>query len=222
MADTSPAPTWAERKRTELRQEIIDAAFDAFAERGYHGTGIADIAQRLGIGHGTFYRYFANKRDILDHVITDLIQRILTALAAENAPEAATTLAEYRAQVQRIAEALTGIFAADPRIPRVLLFEATGIDRELTERIYGLFDTFATLTAAYFDNGVRRGYLRADLDAEYSARAVNGMLLAAVIHGLRHPGEDTHKRFAQAVINLMYDGIAAPDARPAPADGEVG
>lgn len=207
MTDTTHTLTRTERKREELRREIIDAAFDIFAERGYHNTGIADIAQHLGIGHGTFYRYFDNKRDILDHVITDLINRMLAALAAENAPDAATTLDEYRKQVHAIAEALTRVFAEDPRIPRLILLEATSIDAELTERIFRLFDTFAQLTASYFDNGVQRGYLRADLDTDYSARAVNGMIMAGVLHGLRHPGEATHHRMAQAIAHLMLDGI---------------
>ena len=66
--------TRAERKKQELRREIVEAAFECFTERGYHATGIADIAARLGIGHGTFYRYYENKRDIVDHVITDLIE----------------------------------------------------------------------------------------------------------------------------------------------------
>ena len=39
-------------------------------------TAIADIAKRLGIGHGTFYRHFANKRDILEHVIDDVTKKI--------------------------------------------------------------------------------------------------------------------------------------------------
>lgn len=210
MTDTAGTLTRAERKRAELRREIMDAAFDIFAERGYHNTGIADIAQRLGIGHGTFYRYFDNKRDILDNVITDLIERLLGALAAENAPDAATTLDEYRAQVQTVATALTGVFAEDPRIPRLILLEATSIDPELTERIFGLFDTFADVTAAYFENGVTRGYLRPDLDVEYTARAVNGMILAGVLQGIRHPGASTHRRMADAIARLMLDGIAAP------------
>ncbi|WP_241199177.1 helix-turn-helix domain-containing protein [Rhodococcus sp. NJ-530] len=44
--------TRAERKKAELRREIIDASFECFAQRGYHATGIADIATTLGIGHG--------------------------------------------------------------------------------------------------------------------------------------------------------------------------
>ena len=75
MSDLEPTLTFSQRKRHELREEIVDAAFAEFAERGYHDTGIADIARRLGIGHGTFYRYFENKRDILDHVVTRLMPR---------------------------------------------------------------------------------------------------------------------------------------------------
>ncbi|XGU21999.1 TetR/AcrR family transcriptional regulator [Rhodococcus sp. 3Y1] len=71
-------------------------------------------SQQLGIGHGTFYRYFENKRDIIDHVIDDLVAKIISALATENAPDAASTLDEYRAQVGRIAEALPRIFFDDP------------------------------------------------------------------------------------------------------------
>jgi AcrR family transcriptional regulator len=33
------------------------------------------LAEREGIGHGTFYRYFENKRDIVDHVIDDQDRR---------------------------------------------------------------------------------------------------------------------------------------------------
>jgi AcrR family transcriptional regulator len=60
----------AERQRIQLQAEIIEAAFLEFSERGYHQTAISDIAKRLGIGHGTFYRHFENKRDILDKVMS--------------------------------------------------------------------------------------------------------------------------------------------------------
>ena len=63
------AASRAAQRKAELRREIVAASFDCFAERGYHATGIADIAARLGIGHGTFYRYFENKRDLLVKVI---------------------------------------------------------------------------------------------------------------------------------------------------------
>lgn len=192
-----------------MRQQIIDTAFACFAEKGYHATGIADIAAELGIGHGTFYRYFENKRDIIDHVIDDLAARIIEALGTENAPDAATSLAEYRHQLDRIGVALHRIFLADRRVAQLLLFQATGIDPELTMRLYGLLDTADALTAGYLEHGVELGYLRADLDTANTAKAVTGMLLAAIVHGLRNPAPEATAGLAQAIPRLLIDGVRA-------------
>jgi AcrR family transcriptional regulator len=205
---TETPPTRAERKKQELRREIIETAFDCFATRGYHATAIADIAMRLGIGHGTFYRYFQNKRDIVDHVITDLVGRVVESLAAENAPEAVSTLTGYRAQTTRIGDALARIFGADPRVARFLLLEAAGIDAEMRDRILDFFETAGHLTASYLRHGVEVGYLHPDLDIEATAQAINGMILGAVIASLRDPAEETQARLGKAIRRVMYDGIA--------------
>ncbi|WP_107658032.1 TetR/AcrR family transcriptional regulator [Nocardia suismassiliense] len=199
--------TRAERRKAELRQEIIDTAFVCFAEKGYHGTGIADIAGHLGIGHGTFYRYFSNKRDIIDHVIDDLSAKIIDTLGTENAPDAATTLDEYRAQTDRIGQALTHILMDDRRVAQLLLVHAPGIDDELTARLYGLLDMADALTAGYLEHGVEHGYLRADLDTVNTARAVTGMLLAGIMHGLRDTDKSSIQGLNEAIRRLLIDGV---------------
>ena len=204
--------TRVERRKLETRREIIEAAFDCFSERGYHATGIADIATRLGIGHGTFYRYFENKRDIVEHVINELIERVLQALTAENAPDAVSTLEDYRTQSARIGESLGRIILEDPRIPRMLLLEAPGIDPAMGDRILDFFELAATLTAAYLQHGVELGYLRADLDVDGTARAINGMILGSALAAARNPNPDDQRRLSEAIRRVMYDGIAA---RPA-------
>ena len=207
MSATQPM-TRVERKKLELRREIIDAAFELFTERGYHATGIADIAAHLGIGHGTFYRYFENKRDIVEHVIDDLIARILGVLAEENAPDAVDTLEDYRAQTARIGEALGRIVLEDPRIPRMILLQAPGIDPAMGERIQGFFAMAETVTAQYLEHGVRLGYLRADLDVEGSATAINGMILGSALAAIRKPDAADQARLSEAIRRVMYDGIS--------------
>lgn len=206
---STPAITRAERRKQELRREIIEAAFDCFAERGYHATGIADVAARLGIGHGTFYRYFENKRDIVEHVITDLMDRIVSALGADNAPDAVDSLEDYRVQSARIGEALARILLEDPRVPRMLLLEAPGIDAAMAQRILDFFELAATLTGGYLEHGVRLGYLRADLDVDGTARAINGMILGSILAGIANPSATDQRRLSEAIRRVMYDGIAA-------------
>lgn len=201
-------PSYAERRKLQLREEIIDAAIDVFAESGYHDAGVADIAKRVGIGHSTFYRHFENKRAILDEVVNTVIERAMAAIAAENAPEAASTLEEYRAQAVRIGAALAEI-SDDIRVMRLLLIEAASVDADLRRRIDDMFDLAVEMNAAFYEHGREHGYLRADLDTTATSRAVVGMIFGLAIMSLNPAFDEAERaKTIQAAIRVMIDGIA--------------
>lgn len=209
LMSQEPSLTRAERNRLQLRSDIVAAAFVEFSERGYHQTAIADIARRLGIGHGTFYRYFENKRDILEHVIDNTQQRLMALLSGENAPSAVTTLAAYQVQCRRIGERLIEFACGNPGALRLLLLEATSIDAEMTQRIFGMMEAGAAMTAAYLSNGVAHGFLRRDLDCEATARAIVGMIMAGSMCFLSQPDQvDMLARYADAIVDLLVNGMA--------------
>jgi AcrR family transcriptional regulator len=199
-----PSDELVERRR----REIADAAAATFAAQGYHATGIADIAQQLGIGHGTFYRYFKNKRDILEFVFDEVLRRLGEVLAAEPA-DAATTLPEYRAQVTRIGAQLVDFFAAEPALARLFYVEALSADQELAERWLDTQDLFSRATEQYLRNGVARGFLPADLDVEVTARAINGMIFAGALAAVRMPDPAAERdRWVSGIVRLMFAGVA--------------
>ncbi|MFO0411427.1 MAG: TetR/AcrR family transcriptional regulator [bacterium] len=202
----------AERQRLQLRQEIIDAAFMEFSERGYHQTGISHIAKRLGIGHGTFYRYFENKRDILEHVIDSVCAKIRLAMAEANAPTASRTLEDYEAQLARLGVSLSKILHETPGLFRILLLEATSIDPEMTRRITDFFDWCARQVDAYFENGMRQGFLRSDLDRQATAHVLVGMIFSTILMTINGGDPELLKRMNSAVRRMLLDGIASrPD-----------
>ena len=49
----------------ETRERLLRAAADVFAERGYDGTRVADIAAAAGVSNGALYAHFASKADLL-------------------------------------------------------------------------------------------------------------------------------------------------------------
>jgi len=53
------------------RRRVLSAAESLFARRGYEATGMADIAERAGIGVGTLYHHFPDKRALLLALIDD-------------------------------------------------------------------------------------------------------------------------------------------------------
>ena len=189
------------------RREIAAAAAETFAEKGYHATGIADIARVLGIGHGTFYRYFENKRDILEYVFEEVMGRIAAAMAGED-PRAATTLAEYRAQAERIGRRLFDLFISDRALARLFFFEALSADIELAGRWQDAQAGLARLGEPYLRNGVERGFLPADLDVAVTARAINGVAFAGALAALGEPDPAAVRdRWIDGSIRLIFAGV---------------
>lgn len=199
----------AERQRLQLRQDIIDAAFMEFSGRGYHQTGISHIAKRLGIGHGTFYRYFENKRDILEYVIDGVCEKIRLAIAEANAPTASRTLEDYEGQLARLGVSLSKILHETPGLFRILLLEATSIDPEMTRRITDFFDWCASQVEAYFENGMQQGFLRSDLDKQATAHVLVGMIFSTILMTINAGDQDLLKRMNAAVRRILLDGIAS-------------
>lgn len=51
--------------RTDTRERLIEAAMELFAFRGYHGTGLAEIARKAGAKPGSLFYFFPTKEDLL-------------------------------------------------------------------------------------------------------------------------------------------------------------
>ncbi|MET8151242.1 TetR/AcrR family transcriptional regulator [Actinoplanes sp. NPDC049668] len=192
------------------RDAILDAAHAVFARKGYAAAGIADLAGELGIGHGTVYRYFENKRDVASAVLDRALGRIAEVVAADP-PDATAGLEEYRAQVWRIGRRLYALFAADPALGRLVFFDLATVDERLREQHREALDRFADYTAAYLRNGQERGFLRADLDTDVTARVLNGMVFEGAAQVARDPAAVALRdAWIRAVVTLMFDGLARP------------
>lgn len=64
----------------QKREEILEAALELFAERGFHGTAVPLVAEKAGVGAGTIYRYFESKEALVNALYQREKQRMLDAL----------------------------------------------------------------------------------------------------------------------------------------------
>ncbi|MCV7401640.1 TetR/AcrR family transcriptional regulator [Mycobacterium fragae] len=65
-------------KGRQTRQAIEQAARKLFAERGFHGTTLADITSAAGKSPAVFYRYFADKEDLLAALAESFLHDVVT------------------------------------------------------------------------------------------------------------------------------------------------
>lgn len=72
----------AEQAKAARSEEILDAARRVFAERGFKGTTIADIAEAAGIALGTIYLYFPSKDDVFAALNRRFVELITSAITA--------------------------------------------------------------------------------------------------------------------------------------------
>ena len=61
----------------ETRERLLQAAADVFAERGYDGTRVADIATAAGVSNGALYAHFPSKADLLVDALGEDVRRRL-------------------------------------------------------------------------------------------------------------------------------------------------
>ncbi|MFC1835376.1 TetR/AcrR family transcriptional regulator [Thermodesulfobacteriota bacterium] len=65
------------------REAILDAALILFAERGFHGTSVAQIAERANVGAGTIYRYFEDKEVLVNVLYKYWKREMATAIIGD-------------------------------------------------------------------------------------------------------------------------------------------
>ena len=192
------------------RREILDAAYKVFADKGYHSASMADIAREMGVGHGTLYRYFDSKLDLVTAVVDELIAKIAEVVAAEP-PESIESLADYRESLGRIGDRFFSLLEKNPEIHRWLFYEALSIDETVTAKINAAFDLFAGYTELYLRNGIERGFLRADIHTRETSLAINAMLFEAArrLPMAENIDKDSRRVWSQTIVGLILLGVTA-------------
>jgi AcrR family transcriptional regulator len=70
-------------KQTEKQKQIVDAAIQIFAEKGYSNTSTAEIAKLAGVAEGTIFKHFGTKDKLLLSIIVPYIKEFFPVIAEE-------------------------------------------------------------------------------------------------------------------------------------------
>ncbi|KAB2896621.1 MAG: TetR/AcrR family transcriptional regulator [Kofleriaceae bacterium] len=94
------------------KEQIFDAALTLFAERGFHGTSIPDLAAAAGVAPASLYRHVESKEQLVNEVYRRAKALLATALFSAVSTDPATPLRE---QFHQLWWALVGFARREPR-----------------------------------------------------------------------------------------------------------
>ena len=64
------------RIKGKIRNDIMNISVNIFAEKGYDGTSVDEIVEKIGVAKGTFYYYFKTKEELFHEIINEGVEKL--------------------------------------------------------------------------------------------------------------------------------------------------
>lgn len=170
--------------KAERRQDLLRAARDVFAAKGFHDAKIDDIVAAANVAKGTFYLYFTDKRSVFSELVDGLFARIGAAILRVDRE------GDIESQVKHNIRAIVAVLLDEPKLTRILLTYAPALDPELGDKIQAFYQGVKGLLQASLEEGQQLGIV---------AQGDAGMYSTFTLGGLKE---------------LLYENVTGMSARP--------
>ena len=192
----SKSPSVRARQADRRRSELVDAALRLFAEQGYRGTTIADIAAATGTAHGLVYHYFRSKEELLAAILNryTFLPRLRDLLAVSPNRPAREVMTEIAVGFSRMLDERSDVL-------RLVVTESQ-TNPVVAQALAHVTEEGLELLTRYLGARIAAGELRPH-DPSVPARA----LFWAII--TKHLGASSIDDFETDLVAVLLDGIRA-------------
>jgi AcrR family transcriptional regulator len=171
MAKLEPA----DKIRTDKKHRILEAAVMVFAQKGYAGSTVAEIAVRAKIGKGTIYEYFTSKEDLFFAVFEWF--KMQTGNAAK--VNIAVLGGSAAKRLEALSDSLMGMWhEIEDVFTLTMEFWAASSSSKMQDRFKtnfrNMYQEFREIVRSLVREGIERGEFRPDINPESVAAALVG------------------------------------------------
>lgn len=185
------------KKGLETRKKLLSAAETVFGKKGYYEASIVNITQEANVANGTYYNYFATKKDIFDELIREYSRDL--RLSIKKAMETADT----HVDAQR--KGFEAFFVWVKNRPDLysIVQQAVVVDEELYRWYYGkLADGFFKSLQA----GITDGEFK-DLHKETIAYSLMSIGQFLGMRWIYWENKEVPEEVFEAAMTLIFDGL---------------
>ncbi len=190
-------------EKTDL---ILDAAVKVFADKGYYGARVSDIAQEAGIAYGLVYHYFKNKEDLLISIFrtrwSQFDQAVRRIMEEKDDP---------RQMIHSIVTFLFHSYKNNPKMIEVMILDVAKSTRFFNgENIKQFTDLFALISEIVL-RGQQQGIFKKDLDAKLASYclygAVERIMLRWILEDKKGISDQEARSATEMVTTIILSGL---------------
>ncbi len=193
---------WTESR--PMRESILAAAVQLFAEYGYHAAPLRDIARVAGIQAASIYHHYPNKQSLLVEIMEVYMKRLNTQLEH--------IIQEYQDPLRCLQEAIANhihLHTAHKDEFFIIDTEIRALEGENRVRILSMRDTYETLLQDILNNGMSRGVFQRS-DSKVASYAIIAMC-TEVATWFRPDGRLTTQQVVTLYRQLITQGLLSPE-----------
>lgn len=203
---TNKKPSRREREKLRQRQEMLSAALDLFAEKGYHNVSMHEIAERAEFATGTLYTVFQNKEDLYKALVLEECDRFEGALleAIERPKDETEKLRNYirvKGDMFRSNLPFVRLFLAESKGASFNL--RAGLDEALRKRYYAFLERLASV----FASGIKKQRIRGIAPPYHLAVALDSVVDAFLLLWIEAPERHPYPEDPDAILDIFFKGL---------------
>jgi AcrR family transcriptional regulator len=201
--------------KSERKQELLRAARDVFAEKGYHDAKVDDIAEKANVAKGTVYLYFKDKRAVLEELVDGLFTRLGMAIVRVDVDK------EVASQLVHNIRAIVAVFLEDLSLTRVLLSYASGLDPAFVKKMGSFYAGGHAMLRSALEEGQRLGIVAAG-DADVYATFTLGALKEILFEEATKKRSRTREEIVSELFRFLEGGYLRVHEGASPAGQSFG
>lgn len=178
---------------------LLDVAVRVFNERGYEGTSMEDLAQRLGITKSAIYYHVSSK----DELLRLSVNRALDALFAVT-EETASTTGDARDRLEHVLRRSVSVLVAE--LPFVTLLLRIRGNTKTERQALARRREFDHIVSDLVKQAESEGGIRPDVDPALTSRLLFGMV-NSINEWYRPSRGQRADEIADAVVKIAFDGL---------------
>ena len=189
------------------REEILEAAVKLFAVRGYPETDLQVLADTLGVGKGTLYRYFPSKQDLFLAAADAVMRRLTAAVDASIAD-----IDDPLEQIRRAIHTYLSYVTAHPEVAELLIQERAQFKDRKTPTYFEYRAANAERWRNRYRKLIAQGRIR-DVPVERISNVVGNLLYGTMFANYFNGPTKPAAEQAGEIIDIVFFGILGEPER---------